>query len=88
MHGEKVAIKFQGKARAAAKDGSSQKLKMRGRQIVDAWAQPRHADPVDSPQARVALGRLAEEVVEKISGVEVAQHDGRMRTWSSWPANP
>lgn len=86
---------------AAAKDGApSQKLKMRGRQIVDRRRQREEAalpsqdtltsppDAVDSPQARVALGRLAEEVVEKVSGVEVAQHDCRMRTWSSWPANP
>lgn len=51
-------------------------------------ALPSPPDAVDSPQARVALGRLAEEVVEKVSGVEVAQHDCRMRTWSSWPANP
>lgn len=47
-----------------------------------------HPDAFDSPQARVALGCFAEEVVEKVSGVEVAQHDCRMRTWSSWPANP
>lgn len=41
-----------------------------------------------SPQARVAFGCLTEEVVEKVSGVEVTQHDCRMRTWSSWSANP
>lgn len=53
---------------------------------------PSHTNPhpavFDSPQARVALGCLAEEMVEKVSGVEVAQHDCRMRTWSSWSANP
>lgn len=87
---------------AAAKDGApSQELKTRGRQIVDGRRRSEEGaalpkqdtftsppDTADSPQARVALGRLAEEVVEKVSGVEVAQHDCRMRTWSSWPANP
>lgn len=47
-----------------------------------------HPTIFDSPQTRVALGCLTEEMVEKISGVEVAQHDCRMRTWSSWSANP
>lgn len=39
-----------------------------------------HPTAFDSPQAGVALGCLTEEVVEKISGVEVAQHGCRMRT--------
>lgn len=47
-----------------------------------------HPAKFDSPQVRVAFGCLTEEMVEKVSGVEVAQHDCRMRTWSSWSANP
>lgn len=56
--------------------------------LLSCRAKSRQPDTLfDSPQAGVAFGCLTEEMVEKVSGVEVAQHDSRMRTRSSWPAN-
>lgn len=84
---------FQGKAWQQQQQSPSQKLKMRGSRTEEDAALSNQdtltsRPAFDSPQARVALGCFAEEMVEKVSGVEVAQHDCRMRTWSSWPANP
>lgn len=42
----------------------------------------------DSPQAWVALGCLTEEMVEKVSAVEVAQHGCRLTAQSACSANP